>query len=138
MPFHLIRRDGEFPPGGYAFTDPKTGQSFNGMEATFDEQVGRIIRHRRGNPNVYPPGSNLDFASVANELDAHQCLRLGNNPRLCTDGSPVTHMSPAAPLPGAPACPACKQPMQPRYCPTCSSRRLIGWECDKCKTVVNA
>lgn len=135
----LIRRDGEFPPAGFAFTDPKTGFKFNGLEAGgFNDQVRRIIQHRAVNPVKYPPANSqaFDFDAVAMELEAYQCLRLGNNPRYCfdTDNKSPTRVYPASRINGVPICPVCKQAMSERYCPGCSGQRLIGYRCEKCHT----
>jgi len=36
---NLIRRNGAFPPGGYPYSDDRTGKNFPGMEGEFDEQA---------------------------------------------------------------------------------------------------
>lgn len=67
------------PPGGFPYVQPGTGMKFNGM-VPFNQQVGAILGHRRGN-NL--PGA--DSQTVATDLDAYTCQRLGNDPRFCID-----------------------------------------------------
>lgn len=132
----LIRRDGEFPPGGFPFQDPKTGVQFNGLEAGgFNDQVRKIIAHRLANAKLYPNGNAFDFDSVAMELEIHQCQRLGNNPKYCRDTEHRTVQHQASI--GNPICPLCKKPMSERYCPSCSGKKLIGWRCERCHTEFN-
>lgn len=128
----LIRRDGAMPPGGYYFQDPKTGMKFEGMSATFAEQVGTIISHRMANPKIYPATEPqfLNWDSVANELDVYTCTRLGNHPSFCFD----PNSKPAANVPRivVAECPKCRGALIERTCPTCAGRRVIGWKCSKC------
>lgn len=126
----LIRRDGPYPPGGYPFTDGRTGFKFPGMEDTFYGQVRAIIRHRLANENLYPRNQPqfLSLDHVAAELDVYQCNRLGNNPSFCTDGTIQVKSGPATNNP----CPACGTLMNARFCATCPSQKWIGWGCPKC------
>ena len=64
----LSRTNGPMPPGGYPFTDPRTGLRFHGMEGQFETQVRKIIEHRLANPAVYYGYSREYFAPVAEEL----------------------------------------------------------------------
>lgn len=130
---HLIRRDGPLPPGGFHFTDPRTGFRFPPMDGGFDEQVSRIIRHRRANPRLYPPEqtSFLNPVSVANELDLYQCLRLGNNPKFCTDGA-IPVKPDRLTRPSNRLCPRCNTAMIEVLCPTCGSPRTIAHKCPSC------
>lgn len=132
----LIRRDGEFPPAGYVFQDPRTGFNFDGLEAGgFNDQVRRILAHRQANAKLYTNGAAFDFEAVAMELEAYQCLRLGNNPKYCRDTESRNVVQVATV--GAPVCPVCKGPMAERYCPGCTGKKMIGWRCEKCNTEFN-
>ena len=69
-----------FPPAGFPYTQPETGQSFNGM-VPFNNQVAAIVQHRRANRLTR---SNPN--EVSQDLHDYTCTRLGNNPDYCADG----------------------------------------------------
>ena len=125
------------PPGGYFFEDPKTGMKFEGMSVTFAEQVGNIVSHRMANPGVYPKAEPqfLNWESVANELDAYTCTRLGNHPAFCYDPNVKTPINP--PRIAVTACPKCGGALMDRTCPTCAGHRVIGYTCTKCGFQIN-
>lgn len=135
MPIRLIRRDGQFPPGGFPYLDPKTGMKFPGLEANFKQQVGKIIAHRFVNGKKYPPEQQqyFDYDFVAEQLDEEQCRRLGNDPRWCHDTEkPNNRRAAAVPDGEAPNCHACGRLMVKRYCRTCGGQRAKGWKCPWC------
>ena len=127
----LIRRTGPFPPGGYPFTDPRTGMKFNGAEATFDQQVNKIIQHRLINPKVYPPDDTqwITVPYVAAELDKFQCDRLGNDPRFCTGPAATVQYFKLA----GKFCDSCGGTLAEVLCPTCGGRKVTGWKCQICQ-----
>lgn len=134
----LIRRTGIMPPGGYAFRDPKTGKHFTDM-LTFNDQVAAIIQHRKANVHLYTP-FEFASASVAEELDAYTCQRLGFDNRYCTGGdlsqntSDTEPRKKSEPVTGAP-CPKCGSTQwTPIYCKTCSGKRITGYACSSCGT----
>jgi len=130
----LIRRDGAFLPGGYPYIDPKTGMRFDGMECGFDEQVQRIIKHRLANPNLYPASDPqfLSTTKVADVLDEYQCDRLGRSDQYCVgEGAAQKNLSPSYLVNTLGKC-SCGGEWEERYCPTCSSKRLVGWTCKVC------
>jgi hypothetical protein len=119
-------------PGGWAFTDARTGKKFDGMSVSFDEQVGKIIQHRLLNPRVYPATELkfLTFEDVQAELDKFQCDRLGNAKRFCTGPQATANYFKLA----GKFCPECGGTMMERFCPTCGGRRkVVGWTCQRCK-----
>jgi len=130
----LIRRDGNMPPGGYYFEDPKTAQRFEGMGITFNGQVGKIIEHRQANPKIYPPADykSLSFDHVAFELDNYTCTRIGSHPRFCA--SPQAGRIPPMVSIVVPQCPKCGpgSAMIPKYCATCGGSRILSWKCGTC------
>lgn len=127
----LIRTTGPMPPGGYPFTDPRTGLRFHGMEGQFDLQVRRIIAHRLANPTVYPQSDPkwLSIEYVAGELSDYTCQRLGNNPKFCGDGSIKSNSKTFA---VAGVCGSCGGALKAMYCKTCTRQRLVGYECTQC------
>lgn len=129
----LIRRDGAMIPGGFPFVDARTNQRFDGFEAGgFGDQVHKIIRHRLGNPNIYPPSEAkwFSFEAVANELDEYQCLRMAGDSRFCSD--PNSEHAQQAAAHAAGVCRFCGGQLKERLCPTCSGHRVIGYTCLKC------
>lgn len=135
----LIRTTGSFPPGGYEFKDPRTGMTFNGHEANFQQQISNIIRHRQGNPKIYPPGEVgfMDRVNIANELSEFNCARLKNDPAYCMDGKIRVAAKDVGDTVGKP-CPKCGEPLREKLCSTCLGRRVIGLICLKCDTEVAA
>lgn len=128
---HLRRRDGPMPAGGFPFTDPKTGMKFAGMEATFKQQVHKIVMHRLANPLKYPTSEPEKFSTehVAAELDLYTCQRLGNSPNFCTDGS--INVAPVRVMTNR-FCPDCGSPMMAVYCQTCSRAKVVAYKCQQC------
>jgi predicted RNA-binding Zn-ribbon protein involved in translation (DUF1610 family) len=136
MKMQLIYRNGEFPPNGFEFIDPRTGFKIGGTDSNFDETVRKIIQHRLANPKIYPPTDarclTADF--VSDELDTYTCNRLGNSPSYCKDMDerkvfipPFTIQKPAN------ACPKCGETdAKPRFCQTCAGSRILGFICSKC------
>ncbi len=129
MNFKLINPSGEFPMGGYVFTDPKTGMKFDGVG--FYRTVEAIIKHRKANPNVYPlsDGKWLDYESVSNELSIYTCHRIGNNSRFCKSTDKVAQYVQA---PTNRECPDCHVALNPVYCKVCSGQKLIAFSCPNC------
>lgn len=136
MKYHLVRRNGEFPPSNYVFADPRTGQKFDGIG--FDETVREIIQHRQANPKVYPTadGQWLDFESVAIQLEEYTCHRIGNNGRFCRpagDQKVVTPQNLGAAVQMPSVCGKCGN-LEGfiKYCETCSGQKILGWICCAC------
>lgn len=140
MPWRLIRRNGPWPPAGYVFQDPRTGQKFNGLEANLKEQALRVIQHRFSNPQKYNPANQqfFDFEQVVLEIEAYTCLRLGNDKRWCHDTERQTRHNVEVPVDGSPTCPACGNLMVPKRCSTCSGVKYRGFRCPKCYSELNS
>lgn len=140
----LIRREGTWPSGGYAYTDPRSGMKFNGTEATFDGQVARIIQHRLSNfgkGKLYDPdregdGKYIDVSYVNQQLDDYTCLRLGNDRRFCigTDEPEKLRLREKYyQQKDLRVCPKCTATMNEKLCETCGGRRVIGLTCPACQ-----
>lgn len=136
MSFKLKTRHGAFPPKGFYFKDPKTGMEF--VDGDFNDVVRRVIAHRRANPRLYPSEQFqfLNFDSVSAELDSFTCSRLGNSPKWCESGEPLT----LEPAPGSPVvemskpCYKCGHGLGYEIiCPTCMGRKISGYICASCK-----
>jgi hypothetical protein len=128
----LIRRDGAMIPGGYPYTCPRTGMKFDGFDAGgFGDQVLRIVKFRQTNKHLFhePEWTNADF--VGNQLDEYQCLRLGNDPRFCYDGTlpPVTILKASV---SSRTCPICNVNLLEKLCSTCGGRKITGYTCPEC------
>lgn len=129
----MIHSNVGMPPGGFIFTDPRIGEAKYSDTHTFlDERVKEVIKLRSANPNIYDPVKDSDYLNpvlVRQEIAAANCARLGNNPLYCFDeNAPVITKVSANTL-----CVACNAPLEPRYCPTCAGKRLIGYKCPQCE-----
>lgn len=135
--FKMKSRTGEFPVGGWQFTDPKTGMKFS--EGDFKDVVSQIIKHRQANRRVYPPEElvSFDFASVSNELDAFTCSRLKNNDRFCESGEPIPiDLSGLLVIEMSAPCQKCSCKLGYEIiCKSCSGRRRTGFYCKDCMSL---
>jgi hypothetical protein len=133
----IIHKNGPAPPGGWPFTDPRTGQVFPGMNYSYQDLMYAIANHRRANPRIYPAHEPqyLDTDFISSEYDAWRCKSLGYDGSFCKDLS-----AQPSPIPTAveiqqsgSSCPKCGETTAtPKFCPTCSGHRLLGWICSKC------
>ncbi len=136
MTYQLIRRQGDFPPENYKYTDPRTGKEFDG-NGGFNFTVEAILYHRRGNPKLYPPEDLkfLDFDYVAVELDTHTCARLNNSSQFCkrSDGVVILPKDGGETVPLKSPCPNCggTEGVE-KLCQTCAGRRVTGYSCKQC------
>jgi predicted RNA-binding Zn-ribbon protein involved in translation (DUF1610 family) len=137
MNYELIRRNGDFPPGNYRFTDPRTGMTFDG-NGGFDFTVHAIAMHRKANPNLYPPADlkMLDQDAIAQQLEQFTCARLNNSSQWCKRSDGVVIMKikePGEKVKLKVACPNCGgTEATEKLCSTCSGRRVTGYVCNQC------
>ena len=125
----------QFPPGGWPFTDPKTGRKFNGWEGTPQMIAVKVVEHRRANPSLYPDGAGQDVNAIIQEIFAQKVKAM---PWLFTgfpDQGPGAY--PSQPAPASVSirgekCSCGATEFKPVYCPTCSGRRIIGYTCASC------
>lgn len=125
--------NGSFPPGGYEFTDPRTGMRFNGMEATLPQQELKIIQHRIANPKIYNPSDTnfFDRQEVRQEIfrqmhAKHPGLFVGYDGEIVRVQKFAIEPQPTA------ACSCGSTEFETQYCPTCSGRKITGYKCTKC------
>lgn len=75
----MLKSRSKWPPGGWKFIQPETGWTLpKGLD--WHNSVLAIISHRVANPRFLLA---TDYEAVASELDAYQCVRLGNSPTWC-------------------------------------------------------
>jgi len=136
MEWHLIRTEGQMPPGGFSFHDRITGKSYNDTHTLFADRVREIIRDRLANKRLFTDANATDFNAVAKELSLQTCGRLKNSLRYCTDGTPQKPKSAVSELPvkkQTGVCVACgSDNVEPIYCPTCTGKRIIRYKCLVC------
>ena len=129
----LLLKHSGWQNGGYPFKDPRTGRHFEGMTVNLFNQAQRVALHRRGNPKLYPPQDPqfLNPQMIEIEIQEQICVK---RPDLCNE---AVSRRPVNSAPWAPPtiCPKCNGPITERLCPTCSGRRVTGWECKPCKTI---
>ena len=86
-PFMLRRTEGVFPPGGFQFTDGVTGKKYLSGGTTFANLLTEIKRDRSANPRLVASPQMLEIPFIAVEVSQQICVKLGNDPRYCSDGS---------------------------------------------------
>ena len=125
--------NGDFPPGGFPFVDPRTQRVWNGYEGTADMHAASIIIHRRANPNIYPPseGHWFDKQSVIQEIfqqkfKTHPYIFRGQP----EPNQAVKLIQPKGVMGVCPQCQGTR--FETQYCPTCSGKRITGYKCLDC------
>ncbi len=135
MKFQPINPDGDFPQGGWIFTDPRTGYTLKDGDR---RSVARqMIAHRLANPKIYSSedGKWLDFDSVLLELGEQTCNRIGNNYKFCkqVDAKAYTPQNVSEGLVVMPSPCRCGETLgKEKYCATCGGKKVVGYICSKC------
>lgn len=146
MPVRL-RNQHEYPPGGYVFSDPHTGQRFDTPNVDLNFIVKQIQEHRRANPKIYPESdaTKFDPAAITQEVIIQICA---DKPQACEDsdhpGRAYPYVPPEPPKPPVPVhreqgleCPRCHgQNFELQFCVTCGGRRVTGKKCLGCGFVL--
>jgi len=132
----LIRTEGTYPPGAYAFEDRITGKQYRDTHTPFAERVKEVIRDRQANARLFTDQKRVDPVSVAQEISEQICARLNGDPRYCTDGilpsSPQSSLHTEFQAVRERRCPICgTDDLKAIQCPTCTSVRIIRYECKK-------
>jgi hypothetical protein len=121
-----------FCPGGYPFTDGRTGYVFDAMAGGLNDRVADVMKHRRANPNLYPPTEPkyLDRDWIRLEIIDFMCAK---RPELCGDlPLPKPQKLNVIELPTT-ECQKCGATnWKPIFCPTCGGNRITGFECQNC------
>lgn len=129
----MLRENIGWPPGGIQFQDPKVpSMKWDEPGDSLRDVVSKVVQFRVANPRIYDPVTDVKsllFDFVKQEVAAVNCARLGNDSKYCYD----TDWKPEVPKSLSQKC-SCGVPLEPRYCQTCGSNRVIGYLCPKCKT----
>ena len=129
----VLRQNSGLPPGGLVFKDSRTGKLWNDMSAFLDDRVTEVIRFRQQNPSIYDIEKDADLfdrKKVAQEITDQNYARLGNLSSYFIESSGRSVPSYNTNTQGR--C-SCGVELEPRYCPTCQGRRVIGYRCPKCE-----
>lgn len=127
-----IRTNTGLMPGGIIYQDPRTPTAKWMDDHTFlDERTAQVIAFRAANPIIYPEAEWTNPAFVRQQIVDYNCQRIGNDPNYCQEVTPRAAVSAVAVA--ARICPDCNVEIVPKYCPTCSGRRITGYECPTCK-----
>ena len=115
------------PPGGIVFHDPRIpSKVWKDDKTSLAERVHQVIEFRRQNPSIYDAEKDERFLNpvdVRNEITMFNYHRLGKNSAYFN----VTDR-PMAPIKNG----CCGVTLEPRYCPTCIAKKIIGYKCPKC------
>ena len=125
-----IRENVGMMPGGIIYEDPRTPAAKWLDDHTWtDERARQIVAFRLANPTIYPEPEWTDVKFVAQQVVDFNCQRIGYNPQFCMEyNKPAPYVAPAART-----CPEDGAKLDEKYCPTCSGKKLIGYECPVCK-----
>ena len=118
-----------WPPGGFPFTDPRTGMKFDAMSGNIDHKVQQVQQHRRANPSVYPNGEGMNPDAIRQEIVDFMCAK---NISLCMEGSVAPTVRPGNPaaIVQTVNCPSCgKLDATPNFCVTCGGNKVRSWSC---------
>ena len=121
----------QFPPGGFPFTDPKSGRVFDAMAGGLADRIRDVTKHRLSNPAMYS-GDEINPDPIRQEIVDFMC---GKRPQLCMEGFIPVIPNPAA-LVQTVSCPTCGLlDAKPTFCPTCGGGdRIKFWTCNNCNT----
>jgi len=127
-----IRTNIGFPPGGFIYEDPRV-QTAKWLDdhTSVDDRTAEVVKYRSANPSIYPEPEWTQPDYVKQQIMEFNCLRWGNNPLYCVDSN-AFKSAPVVPQ-AARLCPDCNVEITPKFCPTCSGRRIIAYECPQCK-----
>lgn len=126
-----IRKNIGMIPGGALFKDPRIPSKRWEEAAFIDDRVRDVIKFRSYNPGVYDrvkDADAFDFNRVTQEVTLFNYERLARNPDYfieVPDVVPVPHYALTD------FC-GCDVPLEPRYCATCITKKIIGYRCPKC------
>jgi len=133
----LTYKPGGMPPGGYPYTDPRSGKTFDGFDAGgAGDQALRIAKYRRANPHIFPEPDWIDPGFIAHQILDFQVLRLPR--RFFIEVNHVPRLPPAGSRKANPVIPetggkcGCGGDLMPIHCATCKGKRVVGWTCGKC------
>ena len=136
MSLRLKRPHGTMPPGGFPFTDPRTGKVFPPFEAFLDEQAAKIIHHRLANPHIYlsSDATYLDMELVKQEILAPLYLRHKELFEGESDSAAIVIQAKDLPVTAPGACKSCKGfDYESIFCTTgCASGKILGYKCRGC------
>jgi hypothetical protein len=130
MIYSLKNPSSQFPPGGWSFSDPRTGFQCKPMEGNVAMQSQKIIQNRRANPHLYHPGEGhwFDPAYVIQEIYAqkaktHPELFKGHDDLKAGTMNPIDK--------NVSIC-SCGGILKNEYCQSCGGARILGRKCEKC------
>lgn len=128
----IMMRETGWPPGGFLFTDSRTGEKFDAPGDSLRDVVNKVIALRVANPRVFDPSTDVKmllFDFVRSEVAEQNCARLGNDPAWCFD----TDYKPEVPKSLAKDKCDCGVPLVPNTCRTCGGGRVVSYTCPECK-----
>ena len=131
----IFRQNTGLPPGGLIFKDPRSGKVWDDTSAFMDDRITEVIKFRMQNPSIYSPVNDtqfLDRKNVEQEITDQNYARLGPSSVYFLD--PPTRTIPGPSTHTAGRC-SCGVDLEPRYCPTCQGRKVIGYRCPKCNQI---
>src|SRR6478735_2013758 len=119
---------GSFPPGGFPYTDKRTGHVFDATAGNLDMRVNDVRKHRLANTHIYTDATDFDRDAIRQEIVDFMCAK---NPSLCSDVdlSLAPPKAPEAPTPPHPCVQCGSLNLKPEICQSCGGSRAKSWEC---------
>ena len=124
-------------PNGVQFKDPILGKVWDDTHTLPTERAHEVLIFRSQNAEKYTDPKWFDAKKVYQEIVDYNGERLKWNSYFFLDvsvNSTVIKASQSLGMPPLPprTCPKCNFELVPRYCKTCSSHQLQGWDCPSC------
>jgi hypothetical protein len=124
----MIRNNVGLLPGGFIYTDPKTGYKWDDTHSFLEDRVKQVLQHRLGNPTIFTDALWLGAGFISQQIQDYNCGRLGNDPSYCYDANPPVVKS----LGTAKKCTDCGVDLNPVMCKSCGGSKINGYSCPSC------
>lgn len=118
-----------FPPGGFPYTDKRTGHVFDATAGNLADRVNQVRNHRLANTHIYKSPEDFDREAIKQEIVDFMCAR---NSALCSevDLSLMPPLPPEAPKPPHPCVKCGSLNLTPEMCVSCGGNRAKSWKCE--------
>ena len=126
----------QFPGnGGWGFICPRTGNRFNGWEGNWEHIARKVIKFREDNPKTFTAAEVGDLNSVVQEIFKQKHATMPwlfrGEPNQDSGAYPSATQTQEQTIHGE-KCSCGATTFKPRFCTTCSGKRIVGYTCSSC------